>query len=202
MPLGRDRDPFDRTVAYLRERLAAWRPLQGAVISINGLAQTLDVSHTPVREALAMLTGEGLIVRTAAGYAGATHAPETLGAHYDLAELLVARAVTGLPAEPWPEMPGAGEVLSATEWLDHLVEKGGDVALRAAYRRVAGQLTPFVGAAEQVLNDGPRAREGLSRAWRANERRALAAASRAYHARRRRAATRILTSALGLGTPP
>ena len=202
MPLGRDRDPFDRTVAYLRDRLAAWRPLQGAVISINGLAQTLDVSHTPVREALAMLTGEGLIVRTAAGYAGATHAPATLGAHYDLAELLVARAITGLPAEPWPDIPEATEISSAAAWLDHLVEEGGDVALKAAYRRVAAQLTPFVEAADQILSDEPDARDRLARAWRANERRGLAATARAYHARRRRAATRILATALGLGAAP
>ncbi|MGH1557423.1 GntR family transcriptional regulator [Caulobacter segnis] len=72
-------------------------------MSINGVAQTLDVSHTPVREALAMLAGEGLIVRTAAGYAGATYGPGALAAHYDLAALYVARALANMPAGPWSE---------------------------------------------------------------------------------------------------
>lgn len=200
--MGRDRDPFDRTVAYLRERLAAWRPLQGAVISINGLAHTLDVSHTPVREALAMLAGEGLIVRTAAGYAGATHTPETLAAYYDLAEMLIARAVLGVSADALAvdrQGPVEGSVAA---WFDHVVDQGGDVALREAYRRAAAQLSPFKNAADQILADELKTRERLAFAWGAAERRSFAAASRGHHARRRRAARRILASALGLGATP
>lgn len=194
--MGRDRDPFDRTVAYLRERLAEWRPLQGAVISINGLAQTLDVSHTPVREALAMLAGEGLIARTPSGYAGATYTPLALTAHYDLADLLLWRAVARLPTDPWPDMPAEADV---SVLFDHVVAQVSDAALVGAFRRVAAQLTPFKGAADQIFNDQTATRERLALAWRGVDRRALSATSRVYHARRRRAAARILASAVGLG---
>ena len=199
--MGRDRDPFDRSVAYLRERLAVWRPLQGAVISINGLAQTLDVSHTPVREALAMLAGEGLIARTASGYAGATHAPATLATYYDLAGLLMARAIAGLPAQAWPPIEESEE-LGVADILAHLIVCSGHVALAEAYRRVAAQLSPFKAAADGILNDATSARARLMAAWQAGDRRALAAATRAYYGHRRRAATRILAGALGLGTAP
>jgi DNA-binding GntR family transcriptional regulator len=91
--VGRDRDPFERTIAFVRERVAALPPLQGAVIRINALAKRLDLSETPVREALATLAGEGLIVRASAGYAGATYDPKSLAGQYDLAELLAMRAM-------------------------------------------------------------------------------------------------------------
>lgn len=194
--MGRDRDPFDRTVTYLRDRLADWRPLQGAVISINGVAQTLDVSHTPVREALAMLAGEGLIVRTAAGYAGATYGPGALAAHYDLAALYVARALGNMPAGPWSETDSS--VGSGDLW-ERVVTLGGDEALQAAHRRVAAQLAPFRAAAGQVLGDDDATRARLVLAWRSASSSGLATASRGYHARRRRAAARILATSLGLG---
>lgn len=193
--MGRDRDPFDRTVAYLRERLAAWRPLQGAVISINGLAQTLDLSHTPVREALATLAGEGLIVRTTAGYAGAMFTPGVLSAHYDLAELLVGRAITGLPDQAWSEPIAA---TAPDQAIAQLVERGGDVALREGFRRVDAQLAPFRRAAGVVVADGGQSLERLQVAWTAHDRRALAGVSRGHYGRRKRAASRILASAIGL----
>jgi DNA-binding GntR family transcriptional regulator len=65
--LGRDRDPFERTIDALRHRLVEAGPLQGRPLAINALAVELDVSQTPVREALARLVGEGLVVRTALG---------------------------------------------------------------------------------------------------------------------------------------
>jgi len=195
--LGRDRDPFDRTVAYLRERLAHWRPLQGAVISINGLAQTLDLSHTPVREALATLAGEGLIVRTSSGYSGTTFTPMALAAHYDLAQLLAGRAIAGVTSEAWLASLDEAALDPA---IAQLVELGGEIAVREGFRRVAAQLAPFRKAADAVVSDRDLSLARLKAAWAANDRRALGAVARAHYGRRKRAVGRILASAIGLGS--
>lgn len=194
--MGRDRDPFDRTVAYLRERLADWRPLQGAVISINGLAQTLDLSHTLVREALATLAGEGLIVRTPSGYSGTTFTPTALAAHYDLAELLAGRAIASLADQAWMEQREEADLDLA---IAYLVERGGEVALREAFRRVDAQLAPFRKAAEAVVSDRARSMARFQAAWAAGDRRGLGAITRVHYARRKRAVSRILATAIGLG---
>lgn len=195
--LGRDRDPFDRTVAYLRERLAEWRPLQGAVISISGLAQTLDLSHTPVREALATLAGEGLIVRTPSGYSGATFTPATLAAHYDLADLLVCRAIVGVSALAGTE---ASDVAQADQVFAGLVAQGGDIAVREGFRRVDAQLAPFRRSADAVVGDGPRTLARIQTASAVGDRRAVLAVARSHYSRRKRSASRILASAIGLGS--
>lgn len=194
--MGRDRDPFDRTVAYLRERLAAWRPLQGAVISINGLAQTLDLSHTPVREALATLAGEGLIVRTSAGYSGATFTPATLGAHYDLAELLASRVIGHLP---FSACVGQLDAAQADQALAEVVMLSAEVAVRDGFHRVDAQLAPFRSAADKVVEDGARTLTRVKAAWATADRRDLLLAARGHYARRKRAASRILATAIGLG---
>ncbi len=195
--MGRDRDPFDRTISYMREHLASWPPLQGAVISINGLAHTLDVSQTPVREALATLAGEGLIVRTPAGYAGATYDPATLAAHYNFAGLLAIQMIRSTPLAPL----GGDETHPSTEVaMGVLAELAGDRVVREAARRVAAQLAPFAAPANAVLGDGARNLSRLLLAWRGGDHRALLGAVRDHHARRRRAAARILAAAIGLGT--
>ncbi len=194
--MGRDRDPFDRTIAYLREHLASWPPLQGAVLSINGLAQTLDVSQTPVREALATLAGEGLIVRTPAGYAGATYDSATLAARYTFAGLLAIQMIRSAPLGPLDadeDHPRLETVMGVLATL------AGDLVIREAARRVAAQLAPFTASASTVLGDEPRTLSRLALAWRGGDRAAVLGAVRDHYARRRRAAARILSVAIGLG---
>lgn len=194
--MGRDRDPFDRTISYLRENLTIWPPLQGAVLSINGLAHTLDVSQTPVREALATLAGEGLIVRTSAGYAGATYDPTSLAARYDFATLLLTQAIRRAPSVSASDEETPASVEAA---MTCLVDLAGDPVLRDAWRRVAQQIAPFCASANTLLGDAPRILARLLAARRSGDRPALLAAARDHHARRSRASGRILAAAIGLG---
>ena len=192
--MGRDRDPFDRTIAFVRERVATLAPLQGAMIPINSLAKTLDISQTPVREALATLAGEGLIVRTAAGYAGVTHDPTTLAALYDLAEVQVMRAVGALDGT----CIDLADATSFDAGLEQIVAEAGHVALKEAYRRLAGQLGPFTAAADKALGDGDAALANLVGAFATINRRQRGLAVRTPLQRRKRSAGRILAVALGL----
>lgn len=102
--MGRDRDPFDRTLESLRRRLVAHGPLQGAALPVKSLALELGVSPTPVREALSRLAGEGLVARTASGYAGVIHDRQSLTELYQLASILAEAAILhGAPLIPSAE---------------------------------------------------------------------------------------------------
>src|SRR5262245_61848983 len=56
-------------------RFNNWMSLQiapGSRITVDGLVRELEVSHTPIREALGRLEGEGLVVKThLVGYSAA-----------------------------------------------------------------------------------------------------------------------------------
>ena len=199
--MGRDRDPFDRTIAFMRDQVATRAPLQGALISINGLASTLQVSQTPVREALATLAGEGLIARSAAGYAGVAHDPLTLASHYELAELLALYAIADAGG-PWPDLRGAASFEAA---LMILVEATEQIALTDAFGRLTAQLTPFAAAAALALREDGATLVRLVGAFGdpvgdlgSRGRGERLQAIRGPLRRRRRAAGRILAVSLGL----
>jgi len=134
--VGRDRDPFDRTMDALRQRLEAAGPLQGRPLAINALASQLGVSQTPVREVLARLAGEGLVVRTPSGYAGITYDAARVVELYDLCRLLV---LTGLARGAPPTAEGDEGAFSL---LRRIVATGGPV-LGEAFDRAQGALAPL-----------------------------------------------------------
>lgn len=141
--MGRDRDPFDRTLEMLRRRLVENGPLQGAPLSVNGLAAELGVSPTPVREALARLAGEGLVDRTVAGYVGLVHDAASLAGLYSLAGILCVQLARG-------DLEGANQSRSPKETFVRLSERADSRVLAAAINRTLAQLAPF-GAAEALV---------------------------------------------------
>lgn len=180
----------------LRLRLATARPLQGAALPINALAESLGVSTTPVREALAMLAGEGAIVRTAAGYCGATHDPASLAGLYGLGRVLAVAAVLHPGPDGWAGVGAGAE--SPDDVVRNLTAAAGNAALAAAHRRVHAQLVPFVTATRRVFGDGAAEQAGLLAAVRAGSARQVGRQVRRYYDRRAGAAARILAASVGL----
>ena len=159
--MGRDRDPFERTIDALRQRLIAAGPQQGAPLPINLLAVELGVSQTPVREALAWLAGESLIGRSRNGYVGATYDAEELSQSYELALLLVLAAFRRQPATSAPD-----DCRLANDILTHVTGHGGNVALTKALARTLAELAPLAMAEAAVCgeaaDDAARLRVALS----------------------------------------
>lgn len=142
--LGRDRDPFERTLQALREKVTRNGPLQGAPLPVNVIAAKLGVSPTPVREALSRLTGEGLVAHNAGGYAGVTFDAGGLAATYGLAGIL-GLAIARARSDATPQ--GGGPMA----FLLHLAGQVDNPALGLAFRRVLAQLAPFEEAERACL---------------------------------------------------
>lgn len=148
--MGRDRDPFDRTIDALRHRLVQAGPLQGRALAINALAIELGVSQTPVREALARLAGEGLVVRTASGYAGRVYDATRLAQLYALSRDLLISSLTRRRVSLTLD-EGAGAE-SAAELMARIAAGGGAV-LAEAFVRAQCELAPFQAAELRVFGD-------------------------------------------------
>lgn len=184
--MGRDRDPFDRALEALRQRISQSIVPQGAPLAVNALAAELGVSSTPVREALARLAGEGLVVRTASGYATLTWDRGDLAALYGLAGLLAQAVLASLVFDPVQPPPT----------LDEALRRGASVA-GEAYARVVAQLSPFAQAERELLGQDDRAALDLAIAQRRPPQ-TLGAMARRYYRRRARRAGDILRRALGV----
>ncbi|MBI1686794.1 GntR family transcriptional regulator [Caulobacter hibisci] len=138
-------DPSEPVLAAVRAKLSLGSPLQGAALSINAIAAELGVSHTPVREALARLAGEGLVVRTVGGgYVGVVHDAVSLSELYGFAGLLAGWLLKDL-------RDAAGLPTNSADLLTVLDERAVNRALAAEHRRVRVQLAPFAQGEAMVL---------------------------------------------------
>jgi DNA-binding FadR family transcriptional regulator len=160
--------------------------MQGAPLPISALAEELGVSPTPVREVLARLAGEELIVRTPHGYAALLHDPAGVAELYELAGVLAVAAVQS-----------RGMDLAAFDLTDPLgsAQAAANRALAGACARVQAQLAPLARAEHQLLGAAGQARR---RPGQEPGRTALAKAVRRHFARRSAQSGPILAIALGL----
>lgn len=65
--MARNRDPFSQALSSLRERIQTGLIQAGAPVIVVDEAQRLRLSPTPVREALARLSGENMVIRASPG---------------------------------------------------------------------------------------------------------------------------------------
>ncbi|WP_409018876.1 hypothetical protein [Brevundimonas vesicularis] len=156
--MARNRDPFASALRTLRERAIAGAFSPGKPIIILDEAQSLGLSTTPIREALAWLGGEGLIERApAGGYAGLRLDPASLAGRYRLRlhclEKGLEGAVPGINATPHAD---------PTRLFRHIVAAAADPALVAVYDRVQATIERFARAEARLLGDMPTALETVA----------------------------------------
>lgn len=65
--MARNRDPFTQALSSLRERIQSGLLPGGAPVIVQDEARRLRLSTTPIREALARLSGEGFVDRAPSG---------------------------------------------------------------------------------------------------------------------------------------
>lgn len=200
--MSRDRDPFERALEAIRLKLREGEGLQGRALAINLLAKALGVSQTPVREALAWLAGEGLIVRTRTGYVGRSHDATSLAELYrlNLAHVLAAlsayarggaaRGVGPVRRASWPLIDGE----DPNQVFDVIVALAGDRTLLAALRRTREPLSVFIAAEALVIGDTEAVMAELAQAYPDPGR--LRALARAFYRRRIQGAARVLSATL------
>lgn len=188
--MARNRDPFSSALRTLRERAIAGAFSPGKPIIILDEAQSLGLSTTPIREALAWLGGEGLIDRApAGGYAGLRLDPAGLASRYRLRlhclEKGLEQAPPGFIATPHAE---------PSRLFRHIVAGAADPALMAVYDRVQATIERFEEAEARLLGDMPGALEAVAGMLTSGREGAAAEGLRDFHTRRIRAAP-LLTEA-------
>ncbi|MEN5229779.1 hypothetical protein [Brevundimonas naejangsanensis] len=188
--MARNRDPFASALRTLRERAIAGAFSPGKPIIILDEAQSLGLSTTPVREALAWLGGEGLIDRApAGGYAGLRLDPAGLAGRYRLRLHCLEKGLEGAP-------PGIGATPRAdpTRLFRHIVAGAADPALMAVYDRVQATIERFAETEARLLGDMPEALETVAQLMDSGQEAAAAERLRDFHGRRISAAP-LLTEA-------
>ncbi|WP_159618913.1 GntR family transcriptional regulator [Ruania rhizosphaerae] len=127
----------DEVYDALLELLVAGEWAPGTQLGIDALASRLDVSPTPVREALVQLESTGLVMRSALrGYKVAP--PLDAGAIdelFDARLLLELGALRAVPDEAWRDLPEALAVHVGEQrrQADELTEGAGEVTRLRAY---------------------------------------------------------------------
>lgn len=196
MPPGQE--PFQTALRALREQLRQGVHRPGSALSIIELARALKLSHTPVREVLSRLAGEGLVERRGNRYfvwqLGAGDLLEMYDAHaYHVRlglEALVQRA------GPSQSLLGAGrdELMAMpqpirAEWIfDRIVTEIGNRYLLGQHRRLAERLSPMRLAEPHVLSGIDDEIGAISQAYLQGAWLVLTEELSAYHERRRRQA--------------
>lgn len=191
--MARNRDPFMQALSSLRERIQSGRIAGGSPVIVQDEAVGLRLSTTPVRGALARLSGEGLVERApSGGYVAlrldATAARDRYMMHAQFVRIaldLNRRALAPLLA-PAPDIdiasPDAAERL-----FTGIVRSAGNQVLWEAFQKVSGQLDIMRRLESRLFGDGREEADALYRAYAADGDPPFEALLDLYHDRRIRA---------------
>jgi DNA-binding GntR family transcriptional regulator len=192
-------EPFQLALAALRDQLRTGRLRPGERLAATGLAETLRLSATPVREALARLAGEGVIEdRRGQGYFARAWSADDVAdlyriglAHLDIA-LRRGRPPPRRPGDELRPEPSAPEavvdpVAAVEQAMLGWVRAAGGRALAASYARISLQLGPVRRQEPLLFQD---LAEEADRLLAAGDPERLAAVRR-FHGRRTAAAARL-----------
>ncbi len=199
--MAKSRDPFFKALDNIRERARAGGYAPGQSIVIVEEARRLDLSTTPVREALAWLCGEGLIERgPAGGFLAARLDAGAVRDRYDLRLAYLSAALdltAGLPAYGRSPPRDGAAVTDLVDLFESLVRRTGNGALLDAYHRVDGQLTPFRSAERRIFADLDAEADDLLELAATRTNGDLREGLRAYHFRRGRSAALLSMDVAG-----
>ena len=81
MAIQRPKGLADDVYGAIFNKLMSLEIAPGSRITVDGLVRELEVSHTPIREALGRLEGEGLVVKT--HLVGYSATPQITRRHFD-----------------------------------------------------------------------------------------------------------------------
>ncbi|QYF87062.1 GntR family transcriptional regulator [Brevundimonas sp. PAMC22021] len=145
--MARNRDPFTQALSSLRERIYSGALPGGSPVIVQDEAERLHLSTTPVREALARLSGEGLVERaTLGGYVtarlDAPAARDRYAMHAQYVRIAIelnGRALGSLRPPP-PRFEAEDPTAAATRLFSSIVCSAGNQVLWSAYQKVDGQL--------------------------------------------------------------
>lgn len=189
--MARNRDPFTQALSSLRERLLSGALVGGSPVIVQDEAERLRLSTTPVREALARLSGEGLVERApAGGYVArrldATTARElyAMHGHYVRIALELNFRALGPIRLPAPGFEAGRPVVAVDRLFAIVVCAAGNEVLWEAYRKVAGRLDLLRRLEPHLFDDLSEEAAGLYAAWAQEAASGFEAASARYHDRR------------------
>jgi len=207
--LDAPRDPYGMAVLAIRRRMRSGRLVLGEQLRVSDLSRELNLGVTPIREALARLSGEGLIEeRRGAGYFARRLDSVDLVELYDLqaAYLLSAQDRGGQPrAGITPGLarssPQPGRDLAGDDGLEAieaaflaLIQRGRSLALQRAHELLAHRLAPARRVEADVSPSFQQEWSELLEVVRAPSDPALRAWVAAYRERRRQAAPAIIAA--------
>lgn len=149
--MARNRDPFTQALASLRERIQSGVLAGGRPVIVQDEAERLRLSTTPIREALARLSGEGLVERASSGGyvtlrldAAAVRDRYAMQAYYVRIALELNLEALGSTGPPQPLRVGEETPATAVRRLfSGLVCSAGNALLWDGFQKVGGQLDLF-----------------------------------------------------------
>lgn len=193
--MARNRDPFTQALSSLRERITAGVLTGGSPVIVQDEAQRLRLSTTPVREALARLSGEGLVERASSGgyvtvRLDAAAARERYGMRSSYVRIAIdlnseALGSVRLP-RPLPVGDTPGQAVS--QLFKALVCSAGSQLLWDSFQKINGQLDLLSRFEGRLFNDLEQEAQFLCDVYERPGDGAFGEAACAYHRRRMSAA--------------
>lgn len=195
----RKHDPFTLALESLRARAEQGAFTPGAPVVIIEEARRLNLSATPVREALGWLCGFGLIERAPLGGFLAPRLDAALvRERFAFRLLCLTTSLTGGDLASRSLSRGGGLQRSSRSLSDHMlraVRTTGNAALVDAYDRVNSPLLQLAEAERRVFDDFEQESAALVGLFRRSSGSRLADAVAAYHHRRMDAAPSLILEA-------
>lgn len=158
--MARNRDPFTQALTALRDRIQSGALAGGAPVIVQDEAARLRLSTTPVREALARLSGEGLVERaTSGGYvtrrldAAAARDRYAMREQYLRIALDLNQSALGGLKPPAPRFDAEDPLAAVERLFTLLVCSAGNQVLAEAFGRVCGQLSRFQAVEARLFRD-------------------------------------------------